>query len=169
MQWVVSSTVSPPSIIAGGISAGWGTLFNTPSEYDTHWDGVGKRFGMRMTGVATSNAMEAGVGALWGEDPRYHRAVGQRFGRRVKHTIKMTFFAYNRDGQEKLAYARFAGISGSNFLSNTWRADSEADSSHAVMRIGLGFASRLGANAFSEFWPDAKRHLFKRVFRRGQK
>ena len=66
--------------------------------------------------------MEAGLGAIWGEDPRYTRDVGAPFGHRVGHAVKMTFMAQNRDGKLMPAYARFIAIPGSNFLSNAWRA-----------------------------------------------
>lgn len=160
IDWFVYSTIGPGSQFGGVISAGWGTLFDEPHEYGTHWLGFGKRYGMRLTGLATSNAMEAGLGAIWGEDPRYHRAVGESFGGRVRHVVKMTFLAENRDGQMTPAYARYAGIAGSSFLSNTWRADSEANTGHAVARIGLGFLGRMSSNAFDEFWPDIRQHVF---------
>src|SRR5205823_8831707 len=71
MKWVAASTVGPATLAGGAVSAGWGTLLNSPSEYGTHWGGFGKRYGMRLTGVASSNLMEAGLGAAWNEDPRY--------------------------------------------------------------------------------------------------
>jgi hypothetical protein len=61
---------------AGVISAAWGTAFNNPEEYGPQWRGFAKRYGMRLTGIATSNAIEAGLGSVWGEDPRY-AAVGE--------------------------------------------------------------------------------------------
>lgn len=103
--------------------------------------------------------MEAGLGALWGEDPRYFRAPEKNFGARVENVIKQTFLARRRDGSSAPAYARFIAIPGNNFLSNTWRADSEADNPHAVFRTLGGFAGRIAGNAFDEFWPDVKRHL----------
>lgn len=161
LQWFAISTVGPPSLLGGAISAGWGTLFNAPKEYGTHWDGFGKRYGMRFTGVSVSNAMEASLGALWGEDPRYFRAQGQPFKNRVGQVVKMTFLAHDREGQTMPAYARYAAISGNNFLSNTWRADSEATAGHALERTALGFLGRMAGNAFSEFWPDVRQRLFK--------
>ena len=157
----MSNTIGPPSLLAGAISAGWGTLLNHPPEYGTHWDGFGKRYGMRLTGVATSNTMEAGLGMLWGEDPRYFRDEGQPFGHRLRHVVKMTFLAESRSGGTMPAYARFVAVSGSNFLSNTWRADKEADTGHALARIGLGFMGRMSKNAFLEFWPDVKERVFR--------
>lgn len=162
LKWFALNTVGPPSLIGGTISAGWGTLFNAPREYGPHWEGFGKRYGMRFTGVSVSNAMEAGFGAFWGEDPRYLRVQGKPFKSRVGHVAKMTFLAYDRNGRTVPAYARYIAIPGNNFLSNTWRADSEADASHAVERTLTGFLGRMASNAFAEFWPDVHQRLFKR-------
>jgi hypothetical protein len=46
------------------------------------------------------------------------------------------------------------GISGNNFMSNAWRADSEATLGRAGVRILLGFLGRMSGNAFQEFWPS---------------
>jgi len=162
LRWFVKSTIGLESLSGGLISAAWGTGFNNPHEYGPGWEGFGKRYGMRLTGVSTGNAMEASVGALWGEDPRYFRAAGQPFGSRVKNIIRFTFVAYRADGSVHPAYARFAANAGNNFLSNTWRARSESDSEHAVIRISEGVLGKMAANAFAEFWPDAKRLMFHR-------
>ena len=162
MKWFAESTVGPPSLLGGVISAGWGTLFNSPREYEPHWGGFGKRYGMRLTGVSTGNAIEAGLGALWGEDPRYPRAAGQPFKSRVTNIIKMTFLAPNRNGGLRPAYARYIAISGNNFLSNTWRADSEATNGRAGLRTLFGFLGRMSSNAFAEFWPDVRKRIRKK-------
>lgn len=161
MKWLVNSTVGPETLMVGVMSAGLSTARNRPEEYGTSWDGFGKRYGMRLTGIATSNVMEAGLGAAWGEDPRYTRDGGP-FGGRVKHIIAMTFLDHGREGQVMPAYARFIAIPGSNFLSNTWRADSEATTQGALIRTGWGFAGVMGKNAFLEFWPDVRRKVFHR-------
>ena len=114
---------------------------------------------MRLTGISVGNAMEAGLGSLWGEDPRYLHA-SETFGGRVKNVFKMTFLAVNRNGQTMPAYARYIAIPGNNFLSNTWRDPSEANTSSALIRTGLGFLGRLSGNAFEEFWPDVKNRVF---------
>jgi hypothetical protein len=156
------ATIGPASIVDGALNAGFGTLLNHPREYGTHWEGFGERVGMRFASVAVSHTMEAGLGALWGEDPRYFRDPGQPFGHRLGHVAKMTFFARDRQGRDEPAYARYAAIAGSNFLSNAWRPDSEADTSHAAVRIGFGFLARFSSNAFDEFWPDLKDRFFHR-------
>jgi len=160
LKWFVRSTVGPESLTAGLFTAGFGTGLDSPREYGPHWEGYGKRYGMRFTGIATGNAMEAAFGSLWGEDPRYFRATGQSVKGRIKNVIVMTFMARQADGTMAPAYARYIGTSGNNFLSNTWRADSESGVGDACLRTALGFAGRIGGNAFAEFWPTVTKHLF---------
>lgn len=161
-RWFVGSSIGAPSLTAGLFTAGLATARDRPVEYGPHWAGFGKRYGMRLTGISTSNAMEATVGALWGEDPRYLPAADRTFGGRIKHIVVTTFSAYRHDGNLAPAYARFIAISGNNFLSNTWRADSESSSTDALERTGWGFLGRMGKNAFDEFWPSVQRHVFHR-------
>jgi hypothetical protein len=161
LKWFANSSFGPASLTGGVISAGFGTLFNRPAEYGPHWEGFGDRYGIRLTGVLTSNAMEAGLGALWGEDPRYERDAGEAFKHRVGHIVKWTFIARNRNGDTIPAYARYAATAGNNFLANTWRERSEADTTHALERTGWGFLARMSSNAFKEFWPDVRNRLFR--------
>lgn len=161
IQWALDSTFGPASLTAGLFSAGWGTLFNHPKTYGPHWEGFGDRYGMRLSGLALSNTMEAGLGSFWGEDPRYHREGDEApFTHRLGHAAKMTFLAQNRDGRVRLAYARFLAISGSNFISNAWRAPGDDEAGNAAVRVGLGFFGTFGSNTFDEFWPDVKHKLF---------
>jgi hypothetical protein len=162
VRWAVRGTIGGKSLAEGVFSSGLSTATNSPSEYGPHWDGFGKRYGIRLTGVATSNTMEAGLGAIWGEDPRYVRSDAPAFKQRIGHVLLLTFTARNRQGDLKPAYARYIAIPGSNFLSNTWRAESVAQSNDAWRRSGYGVLGRLASNAFSEFWPDVKRKVFKK-------
>lgn len=163
VKWFIRSSVGPASLMGGVISAGFGTAFNTPREYGPHWEGFGDRYGMRLTGVVTSNAMEAGLGALWGEDPRYPRdSAGEPFKNRAGHVMKWTFLARDRNGNTVPAYARYIATAGNNFLSNAWREPSESGTTHALERTALGFAARMSSNAFKDFWPDVRGMLHHR-------
>jgi hypothetical protein len=160
LRWVAVSTLGWQSLAWGVVSAGVGTAENHPREYGTHWDGFADRYGIRLSGIVTSNVIEAGAGAMWGEDPRYKREPEKSFGGRVGSVVYQTFFTRKASGDFSPAYARFIAIPGSNFMSNTWRVKDEADTPHALERTGYGFAGAMGANAFHEFWPDVKSHLF---------
>lgn len=160
ITWFARSTAGPASLAGGIISSGFGTGLDDPHEYRGTWEGFGKRYAMRLSGISTSKAMEAGLGTLWGEDPRYVRDPDAPFGARVWNVVRMTFVARRRDATLHPGYARYAAISGSNFLSNTWREPSESGLGHAGIRIVEGFGARMAGNAFSEFWPDLKSRVF---------
>jgi hypothetical protein len=113
-----------------------------------------------MVGSAAGNAIETGVDLGLREDPRYFRVSQQAFKSRVGNVTRFTFLARNESGGSEPAYARYIGIVGSNFLSNTWRVHGEANAKNALLRSSEGFAGRMGANAFKEFWPDVKRRVF---------
>ena len=114
---------------------------------------------MRLTGVSTGNTIEASLGKLWDEDPRYVPSQEKKFMRRVGHATDLTFRTRHGDGNLRPAYARYAGNVGNNFLSNTWRVESESSVSAALTRTALGFAGKLGSNLFEEFWPSVFRAL----------
>jgi hypothetical protein len=162
LVWATDETLGPAHLIAGLFTAGIGTARDAPHEYGGTWSGFGKRYGIRESGVSISNAMEAGLGDLWGEDPRYFRVPEKSFGSRLRNIIKQTFTARHGEGQFGPAYARYVAFSGNNFLSNAWRASSEADTQHALYRTGWAFAGRMASNAYDEFWPDVKTRLFHR-------
>lgn len=161
-RWIVQGTVGAPNLAAGVFLAGLGTAGNSPEEYGTHWEGFGKRYGLRLTTGATSQALEAAIGSLWGEDPRYFRTSGQPFKTRLGHVAKMTFLATNRNGEHMPAYSRYIAISSNNFISNAWRPDSQATVNDALIRIPFGFLSSFSSRAFSEFWPDIRQRVLRK-------
>ena len=161
LGWFFTSTIGPQSLTAGLFSAGFGTALNRPKEYGPHWDGFGNRYGMRLTGIASGNAMEAGLGTIWGEDPRYFRAAGQPFGSRLKNVFRLSVEHYRADGHLAPAYAFFLATPGNNFLSNSWREKSEATVDDALLRTLWGYLGRVGSNAFQEFWPDVRHSVFR--------
>jgi hypothetical protein len=160
LEWVAETTAGPQHLAAGIFSAAIGTALNDPHEDGPHWSGFGERYGIRLTGIATGNTMEAGLGAIWGEDPRYKREPEKSFGGRLASVVEQAFMTRRRDGHFAPAYARFIAVPGNNFLSNTWRADSEADSYHAGIRTLYGFGGQIGSNAWDEFWPSISAHIF---------
>jgi hypothetical protein len=52
-----------------------------------------------------------------------------------------------------------------NLIENTWLPPSATTPGQTVLRSALGLASRVGGNAWEEFWPDAWRLLKKRMNR----
>jgi len=62
------------SNLAGSLpGAALQTVLDRPHEAGPHWEGFAERYGVSVSTNAVSNAMEAGFGAIWHEDPRYRR------------------------------------------------------------------------------------------------
>jgi len=159
LHWFITSTLSPSHIAGVAFVSAGGTAVNRPEEYGAHWNGFGDRVGTGMATSAVGNGIEAGLGEILREDPRYFRASQKPFKTRVGNVVRLTFSARGSTGSFGPAYARYMGIVGSNFLSNTWRVPSEANAQSALLRSSEGFGGRMAANAFAEFWPDLKKRV----------
>jgi hypothetical protein len=160
LLWFAKSTAGPAHVVGVALVSAGGTAMNRPFEYGPHWGGFADRVGSGAAGSAVGNAIEGTAGVFLGEDPRYFGQPEQAFKSRVENTIGLTFLARTSHGSIAPAYARYLGIVGGNFLSNSWRPRSEANTHDALLRSSEGFAGRLAANAFAEFWPDVRKRIF---------
>jgi hypothetical protein len=160
-QWAARTSLSSQRLAGAAVTSAWSTAINEPDEYGPHWDGYAKRIGLRVASGATGTMMEASIGALWNEDPRYQRATGQPVSKRLGHVFAMTFLARGRDGKLMPAYARYVSVPGNSYLSNMWRPDSETDARHTAIRIPMAFLNRAVGNLVTEFWPDATKWLHR--------
>ena len=113
--------------------------------------------------VLQPTAIEAGLGALWGEEPRYIPSGRRKIGERARYVIKTTFLTQRPDGHLAPAWGRYAGNVFNNLIENAWLPPSVTTPGQTVTRSLLGMASRLGGNAWDEFWPDAWRLFRKRI------
>ena len=112
--------LGPRSLGVGVLAATWQMSWEIPKEWPRSPYGFQLRYLEREADVAISNTLEAGLGALWGEDPRYVRAPRGRVGSRVAHAVKTVVLAPRPDGQFKPAWGRFAGNVFNNVIENAW-------------------------------------------------
>jgi hypothetical protein len=161
LKWATIGAVQPRKLIGYAFSSAISTGSDSPVEYGPHWDGFAKRVALRMSTGATGRALEAGVGSLWEEDPRFVRTSGKPLKLRLLNVVEMSFMAHNRDGKLVPAYARYIAVPANSFLSNAWRPDSQTDLPRTLFRIPLTFIDRLISNTFSEFWPEISSPLNK--------
>ena len=166
LDWIVDGTVGVQSLtVVGPLGAALLTATNSPSEWHQTWTGFGKRYLQREADVAISNTIEAGVGARWGEEPRYIPSGRKGIWPRARYAIKTTFMAQRPDGHLAPAWGRFAGNALNNVIENAWLPPSATTSGQTILRSVLGLLSRMGGNAWEEYWPDARRLLASRFHR----
>jgi hypothetical protein len=163
VSWIVNGTIGPKSLlIVGPLSAAWQTAWNQPEEWGRGWSGLGKRYAQREADVAISNTIEAGLGSLWGEEPRYIPSARKGIWPRARYALKTSVLAQGRDGHLRPAWARYAGNTLNNVIENSWLPPSQTTATQTAVRSGLGIVTRMGGNLFEEFWPDVARLLKKR-------
>jgi hypothetical protein len=159
VEWIVGGTVGPKSLGIGVMAGAWQTAWNQPEEWQRTWEGFGKRYVEREADVAISNTIEAGLGAIWGEDPRYVRSSRTPIGARIAYAARMVVLAPYRDGTVRPAWGRYAGNVVNNVLENAWLPPSITTPPQTVLRCASGFAGRLAGNLWEEFWPDIRERL----------
>jgi len=163
IDWIVDGTVGRKSLfVVGPLATVWQTAWNNPEEWGRGVDGVAKRYAEREVDVAISNSIEAGVGALWGEEPRYIRSGRKGIWPRARYAMKTVFLAQGRDGRLRPAWGRYAGNTLNNLIENSWLPPSMTTGRQTALRSGLGMLGRLGGNAWEEFWPDVVRRFRKK-------
>jgi hypothetical protein len=159
--WAINGVAAPPNLGVGVLSAGWLTALNQPEEWQRSWSGFGKRYLEREADVGIANTIEAGLGSLWGEDPRYRRSGSDGIWSRIGHAASRTVLSPGRDGRMRPAWARFAGKTLNTQIENTWLPPSATTGRATAVRIADGFLGRLGGNLWGEFWPDVRDALFR--------
>jgi hypothetical protein len=163
VDWIVDGPIGKRSLtVVGPLATAWQTAFNTPEEWGRGFSGIAKRYAQREADVAISNTIEAGLGALWGEDPRYIPSGRKGIWPRARYAMKTVFLAQRRDGSLRPAWGRYAGNTLNNVLENTWLPPSMTTGGQTALRSGLGMLGRLGGNAWEEFWPDVAKRFRKK-------
>ena len=163
INWIVEGMLGPRSLAVGVIASTWQTSWRIPDEWSRSAFGFRERYLEREADVAISNTIEAGLGALWGEDPRYIRAPRGSARSRLAYAVKTVVLAPRRDGQLKPAWGRYAGNVFNNVIENAWLPPSMATPGQTALRSANGMLGRLAGNLWDEFWPDIKTHLSHRV------
>jgi len=157
--WLAGEIASPGALSSAAFTSAWTTKENWPKEWPRSARGYSRRFGDAQAATAISSSIEAGLGSLWGEDPRYFRSGRYERWARVRHALAGVVLARRSDGHRAPAWGRFTGSVAGNVVENTWLPPSAATRSQTTARVATGLAGQLAANLWSEFWPDLRRRL----------
>jgi hypothetical protein len=161
LDYTVVGTVGLRSLGIGVLAASWQTGFNTPDEWGRTWRGFGKRYLEREADVVISNSIEAGLGAIWGEEPRYIPSGRHGIRSRAAYAMKVVMLTQRRDGHLAPAWGRYGSNVFNNLIENKWLPPSATTAGETTVRGLEGFLGRLGGNLWEEFWPDIRRRVFK--------
>jgi hypothetical protein len=158
----VQASVGPLALMGGAAYAGILHEIDTPEEWGQGATGYGRRFGSTVANSVIRGTLAFGLDSSLHQDPRYFRAGGKGFWRRVKHAVRGTMLTHTDSGSETLSTWRIGSAYGSAFLSNQWypgRLNTvKLGLAQGSLQIGFDLAGNLG----SEFWPDLKRRVLRR-------
>jgi hypothetical protein len=161
LDWTIDDTIGPLSLAAGAFKAAYETALNTPKHWGRSPSGFWKRAENREIDVALSSSIEAGLGAIWGEEPRYIPSHQSGIWPRVGYATKTVFVAQRPDGHLAPAWGRYAGNVFNNVIENTWLPSTVTTWQRTLVRSSGGFLSRWAGNVWREFWPDLHHTLMR--------
>jgi len=159
VAWVTNSITGPQSLMAGAVVAGTETMIPYPSEWKRSVAGFGRRYAARDAAIGISNGVEASLGALWGEDPRYFECHCNGLVHRAAHAAKLSVLAAHSDGHVRPAWGRYVGTVTSNSVQNAWLPASARTWQQIVLREAGAVSGRFVGNFWAEFWPDVRRRF----------
>ena len=159
VSWVIDGSTSLPALGVNAAGAALSTYGNWPEEWGRGLKGFGRRFADAEAYDGIADAIEAGVGAFWDEDPRYQRLGRQSTWRRVRYAVTATFLTPRRDGRLAPAWARFTAIAATSRIENTWLPPSVKTPGATAWRVGGDLLGRALSNVWDEFWPDLRQRL----------
>lgn len=162
VDWIVGGTIGLQSLGIGVMAAALQTGFDSPREWRRSWEGFGRRYAAREADVAISNSIEAGLGAIWGEQASYVRSRVRGIRPRLRHALQTVFLAERRDGHLAPAWGRYAGNVFNNLIENEWLPPSLTTWQATTLRSLSGFGSRAIGNVWEEFGPDVMRLVLRR-------
>lgn len=161
-KYHLKASVGPLALVGGAAYAGILQEIDTPEEWGQGGAGYGRRFGSTVSNTIIRGTLAFGLDSSLHQDPRYFRAGGTGFWRRVKHAVRGTILTHTDRGSETLSTWRIGSAYGSAFLSNQWYPDRlntvKLGFAEGSLQMGFDFAGNLG----SEFWPDLKRIVLRR-------
>jgi hypothetical protein len=157
-EWIACGTVGVSSVGIGLANAAVPGWYNTLGDWKKAEAGLPARFGHREADVTVSNGVEAGLGAIWGEEPRYvpmGRANHASASARLGYALLTVVTAQRRDGHLAPAWGRYAGNVASNAVDAFWLPASVASWRHAAVRSTEAWLiGRTVSNLWDEFHPD---------------
>jgi hypothetical protein len=163
-RYEAHTTFGPAAFLVPAASAAL-VMAHPPDNFPREWsDGggaFGRNYGAELLRHTTSGLTHFTVAAIDHEDPRYFASTSPHYGTRALHAIAFTVVNRSVSGRRTLALSNFAGATAGGFVSLSVYPDNFNDTSHALKRTGIEFASFVGHNLTAEFAPEISHLLHK--------
>jgi hypothetical protein len=156
----VNQSISPPYIIAVGISAAYGQARDTPKADGQGWGAYGTRFGANMA-RASSNSFFTSflLASVLHQDPRFFPQSHPRLWGSVKYSAMRVFVTRTDSGRSTFNSSGIVGTAAAEALANAYLPVSEQTAGKNAERVGTDLAWKFAANMFKNYWPTLFRGM----------
>jgi hypothetical protein len=156
----VNQSISPPYIIAVGISAAYGQARDTPKADGQGWDAYGTRFGANMA-RASSNSFFTSflLASVLHQDPRFFPQSHPSLWGSMKYSAMRVFVTRTDSGRSTFNSSGIAGTAAAEALANAYLPVSEQTAGKNAERVGTDLAWKFAANMFKNYWPTLFRGM----------
>ncbi len=150
-------TVGPRALIVPPVAAA-ARMVNPPNALPPDWRHGAEAFGRNSgNAFAVEISAETGrflTGAVLHEDFRYRPSTSKNPLVRTLHALAFTFVDKSDSGQNRIAFANFAGAGAGGFVGNLYLPAGFNDLSHAETRTAFIFGGFAAQNLLREFTPE---------------
>jgi hypothetical protein len=156
----VNQSISPPYILAAGVSAAYSQARDTPESVGQGWDAYGRRFGDSLARASSNSFFSSFVFAsLFHQDPRFYPQSHPSLWGSVKYSAVRVFVTRTDSGRDTFNSSGIFGTMAAEGLANSYLPTSEQTVGKNFERIGTDLAWKFAGNMFKNYWPTLFRDM----------
>jgi hypothetical protein len=133
-----------------------------PRQWGGGFPGFGRRLASRAGNAVLQGTFQAPLAALLHEDVRYIPTSHHSFQRRALHAVLYSFLTYNDKGHPTLNIANLTAYYASTAITTAWLPGIQNAPRYTLINASEQIALSFPLNVVQEFWPEIRRHLFRR-------
>lgn len=150
----VNQSISPPYLLAAGLSAAVGQAREVPKDYGQGWDAYGGRYGAAIARASSNSFFSTFlIASALHQDPRFFPQSHPTFWGSVKYSAERVFVTRNDSGRDVFNTSGIVGTLAAEALANVYLPDSEQTGAKTAKRYGTDLAWRFAGNMFKNYWP----------------
>jgi hypothetical protein len=156
----VNQSISPPYLLAAGLSAALSQARDVPSGYGQGWGAFGGRYGATLARASSDSFFGSFVFAsALHQDPRFFPQYRPSFWDSTKYSARRLFVTRTDSGREQLDISGLLGPLAAEGLANAYLPRSEQTAAQTAERYGIDLAWKFAGNMFKNYWPTIFRSM----------
>lgn len=152
----VNQSISPPFLLAAGISAGISQARDVPEAYGQGWNAYGQRYGAAIARASSNSFFSTFVlSSMLHDDPRFYPQSHPTFWGSIKYSAQRVVVTRTDSGRDTVNLPRLIGPLAAETMANVYLPRSEQTGAKTAERYGIGLALNFASNMFKNYWPTA--------------